>query len=350
MKRAAVAGAAVLALAGCQAGYYAHLARGQYDLLSRRQPIEALLAQPGTDAALKTKLERALDARRFAVDVLGLPDNGSYRSYADLQRPYALWNVFATAEFSMAAHEWCYPLTGCLAYRGYYRLEAAQAELAALKQAGLDAHLGGVAAYSTLGWFDDPVLNTILLSDEMLVGTIFHELAHQQRFVKGDTAFNESLATFVERAGLREYYRDEPVRLERLALRQQRDREFVGLMLAARQRLEQVYASGRPPPDMRAAKAQEFERLKREYAEAKRRWGGDNAYDGWLDGDLNNARLLPFGLYHEWLPAFAQLFERSGRQWPAFHREVAVLADADAPERRRRLEALAAGAPATAAD
>lgn len=339
MRRAAV-GAALLALAGCQAGYYAHLAGGQFELISRRQPIEQLLARPDTDPALKIKLERALDARRFASESLDLPDNGSYRKYADLGRPYALWNVFATPELSLTPHEWCYPFAGCLAYRGFYALERAQAEQDALRAAGLDAHIGGVSAYSTLGWFDDPVLNTILVSDEALVGTIFHELAHQQRFVAGDTGFNESLATFIEHEGLRQYYRDEPERLERLARRQRRDREFVGLMLAARQRLEQVYRSSLPAAEMRVRKAQEFERLKAEYAAARERWGGDGAYDGWLQGELNNARLLPFGLYHQWVPAFAALFQRCGRQWPEFHREVAALAEAEAAERQRRLEGL----------
>lgn len=338
--RLAVAGAALLALAGCQAGYYAQLVRGQYELITRRQPIADLLARPDTDAGLKLKLERALDARRFASETLALPDNGSYRLYADLRRPYALWNVFATPEFSMAAREWCYPLAGCMAYRGYYAVEAARAEVEALRKAGLDAHLGGVSAYSTLGWFDDPVLNTILVTDEMLVGTIFHELAHQQRFVKGDTGFNESLATFVEQEGMRQYYRDEPARLDRLAQRQRRDREFVALMLAARRRLEQLYALPLPADQMRARKHEEFERLRLEYAEAKRGWGGDGAYDGWLQGELNNARLLPFGLYHEWVPAFAELFRRCGRDWPAFHREVAALAAADPRERRLRLEGL----------
>jgi predicted aminopeptidase len=340
MRRLAAAGVAVLALAGCQASYYAQLARGQYELIMRREPIADLLARPETDAALKLKLERALDARRFASEVLALPENGSYRLYADLKRPYALWNVFATPEFSMAAREWCYPFAGCMAYRGYYAAEAARAEVEALRGAGLDAHIGGVSAYSTLGWFDDPVLNTIMVTDEMLVGTIFHELAHQQRFVKGDTGFNESLATFIEHEGLRQYYRDEPARLDRLAQRQRRDREFVGLMLATRHRLEQLYALSLPADEMRARKRTEFERLKVEYAEAKRGWGGDGAYDGWLQGEMNNARLLPFGLYHEWVPAFAELFRRSGRRWPEFHREVAALAAVDVAERRVRLEGL----------
>jgi len=329
---------AALGIAGCQAGYYAQLIHGQYELLSRREPIADVLARPDADAALKARLERALDARAFASSALALPDNGSYRQYADLQRPYALWNVFATPEFAMAPHEWCYLFMGCLAYRGYYGLEAARAAADALRAEGLDVHVGGVPAYSTLGWFDDPVLNTILASDESLVGTIFHELAHQRRYVGGDTAFNESFATFVEQEGLRQYYRDEPARLERLGRRQRRDREFIGLMLESRQRLERIYGSALPADDMRRLKTEEFERLRRAYAEAKVGWDGDSAYDFWLAGELNNARLLPFGLYHQWVPAFAALFERAGRQWPAFLREVDALAAADAAQRKAQLE------------
>ena len=331
---------AALGIAGCQAGYYAHLVQGQYDLLSRREPIARVLARPDTDARLKLRLERALDARAFASRELLLPDNGSYRQYADLQRPYALWNVFATPEFSMAPREWCYVFAGCFAYRGYYVLEEARAEAEALRAAGFDAHVGGVPAYSTLGWFDDPILNTVLATEESLVGTMFHELAHQHFHVRDDTAFNESFATFVEHEGLRQYFRDEPARLEALTRRQRRDREFVGLVLAARNRLAQVYAEGLAPDEMRSRKAQEFERLRREYAAAKIAWGGDDAYDGWMAGELNNARLLPFGLYHQWLPSFAALFARSDRQWATFYREVDALADIDPPERKRRLEEL----------
>jgi predicted aminopeptidase len=335
---------AALSLAGCQAGYYAQLVRGQYDLLSRREPIAQLLARPDTDAALKVRLLRAQDARRFASAQLGLPDNGSYRAYTDLGRSYAMWNVFATPEFSMAPHQWCYLFAGCMAYRGFYAADAAKQEAAALRAAGLETHIGGVPAYSTLGWFDDPILNTFMATDEALIGTIFHELAHQRLYVTGDTAFNESMATFVEHEGLRQYYRDEPERLDRFAQRERRDREFVALILAARGRLEQLYREQLAPEAMRERKAAEFERLRRDYADAKKRWG-DNAYDGWFAGELNNARLLPFGLYHQWVPAFAELYRRSDRQWPEFHRAVAELAALKGPERTQRLQELAQAPP-----
>ena len=206
-------GVAVVALtallSGCQVGYYAHLLRGELDLLSRRQSIEGLLAAPQTDAALKPRLALALEARRFASRELRLPDNGSYTQYADLGRPYALWNVYASPEFALAGHEWCYPLLGCMEYRGFYDRERAEAEATRLRGQGLDVAVAGVPAYSTLGWFDDPVLNTLLRGpDDWLAGTVFHELAHQQLFAKGDTSFNESFASFVEEEGLRrDHYR-----------------------------------------------------------------------------------------------------------------------------------------------
>jgi predicted aminopeptidase len=333
----------VLGLAGCQAGYYAHLARGQFELLSRREPIEQVIERENLDATVKHRLQRAVNAREFATRHLGLPDNGSYRQYADLQRPYAAWNVFATPALSLAPREWCYPFMGCMAYRGYYDVERAKAEADALRAAGFDVHVGGVPAYSTLGWFADPVLNTILGSEEGVVGTIFHELAHQRQFVKGDSAFNESFATFIEHEGLRQYYRDEPERLERLARRQRRDREFVGLMLTTRARLVALYGQKLSPEEMGLRKTEEIARLRQEYEVAKEKWG-DNAYDGWMSGEINNARLLPFGLYHAWEPAFATLYQRAGRDWPTFYRAVATIAETAPAERRRRMEALSVDA------
>lgn len=339
MRRFALALAA-LGLAGCQAGYYSHLLRGQYELMSRREPIERVVARPGVDAQLKARLERALDARRFASEVLRLPDNGSYRQYADLKRPYALWNVFATPEFSLAPREWCYWLAGCFAYRGYYDLEAARAAAAALAEQGDDVHVAGVPAYSTLGWFDDPLLNTVLATEDGMAATLFHELAHQQVFVRGDTAFNESFATFVEEEGLRRYLAGLPALAASAQRRQRRAREFVALMLRARAELERLYASGLPASELRAPKADAFVQLRETYAAWKRSGDGDDAYDGWMAGELNNAMLAPFGLYHEWVPSFAALFARAGGDWPAFYRAVEALAREKPDARRARLEAL----------
>lgn len=329
-----------LLVAGCQAGYYAHLMKGQYDLLSRREPIDELVARPDTDPVLRKRLQRALDARRFASRELKLPDNGSYTSYADLGRPYAVWNVFATPELSLQAHEWCYPFLGCLAYRGYYDPERAKRDAAQLREEGMDVLVSGVAAYSTLGWFDDPVLNTIGGTDDDLAGTIFHELAHQVEFAGGDTAFNESFATFVEQEGLRQYLKAAPELVTAARLRQQRETGFITLMLATRARLEAVYASSAPDEQKRERKRAEFERLRRDYEELKEGWGGDGRFDGWMSGEPNNARLLPFGLYQAWIPAFEALFRQQGGDWQKFYGKVKELAKLDEAERHRRLAAL----------
>jgi predicted aminopeptidase len=326
-----------LLLCGCSTlDYYAHLGQGQWQLLHARKPVERLLADPATDPKLAERLRLSQTARDFASAHLHLPDNRSYRLYADLHRSFVVWNVFATPEFSLDPKLHCFPIAGCVAYRGYYQQGRARGAAALLRQQGLDTYIGGVEAYSTLGWFDDPLLSSMLRwSDERLVAVIFHELAHQQYYLAGDTAFNESFATFVEREGLRQWH---VARGETPPASDDRQRQqFVELVLASRERLRQLYASGLPEQDMRAAKRAEFERLRRDYrALRQREWGGQGRFDAWIDSPLNNAKLLPFGLYDQWVPAFAALLEREGRDWPAFYKAVAQLGEL--PEAKRLAE------------
>lgn len=310
------------ALSGC---HLSHLTAGQYDLLSRRQPIADVLADANTRADLRRQLERVLEARAFAVRALHLPDNDSYRDYADLERPYAVWNVFATPEFSMTGKTWCYPFSGCVAYRGYFDEARARADAEDLKAEGWDVHVGGVPAYSTLGWFDDPVLSTMLSwDDDRLVETLFHELAHQQLYVEGDTAFNESFASFVGEEGLRQYRaaRGEPPPDTQAASREDR---FLQLLLAARARLEAIYAQPLNHEAMRAAKQAEFVRLRADYAGLKKDWNGYAGYDGWFVGELNNAKLLPIGLYNQRVPEFTALFREAGDDWRLFYEKAKML-------------------------
>ena len=332
-----------LALTGCQAGYYTHLLGGQYDLLSRRVPITDLLADQNTAPELRQRLTGALDARAFAVRVLKLPDNDSYTLYADLDRSYAVWNVFAAPEFSLTPVEWCYGLVGCLSYRGYYEEVLAREEAARLAAQGHDVYVGGVPAYSTLGWFDDPVLNTMLHgNDDQLAGTIFHELAHQQLFAKGDTAFNESFASFVEEQGLRAYLSDFPDRSRRLQSQHEQEAQFVALMIETRSRLAALYTGGKPTSEMRPRKLEAIAQLRVQYAALREQWGGDGRYDGWMMGAINNARLLPFGLYHQWVPAFSVLFQDNGGDWSRFYQAVEALSDLEPVAREQGLKALAA--------
>jgi len=337
--------AATLLLSGCSTlDYYSHLAGGLLQLLQAREPIAELLENPAADPELKQRLALAQQARTFASAALGLPENHSYRLYADIQRPFVLWNVFATPEFSLSPKLHCFPIAGCVAYRGFYSQGRARGAAALLKQQGLDTYQAGIEAYSTLGWFDDPILNTMLRwSDERLVAVIFHELAHQQLYVADDTAFNESFASFVEQQGLRQWRTEQNLPTQDPQGEQQRA-QFSALVLASRARLEQLYRSGVPAEQMRVGKQAEFARLRQQYAELREReWGGVGRYDGWINAPLNNAKLLPFGLYDQWVPAFAALFEQAGRNWPRFYQRAAALGELPEIERQQALAELSGG-------
>jgi predicted aminopeptidase len=333
---------AALLLGGCGTlDYYGQLARGQLALLRARVPVEALLSDPQIDPPLRQRLTLAQQARHFASAELGLPDNRSYRLYADVRRPYVVWNLFATAEFSVKPELHCFPIAGCVAYRGFFSQGRARGAAALRSQQGQDTYIGGVEAYSTLGWFDDPILNTMLgWSDERLVAVIFHELAHQQLYVRDDTAFNESFATFVEREGGRQWRaaRGLPA-ADPQGIRQRE--QLTELVLACRERLQRLYASGLSEEQMRAAKQAEFERLRRDYRALRdRQWGGVGRYDAWIEAPLNNAKLLPFGLYDRWVPAFARLFREVESDWPSFYRRAAALGRLPSEARSKALQAL----------
>ncbi|WP_183166219.1 aminopeptidase [Azomonas macrocytogenes] len=330
----------VLLLSGC-ASYYGQLASGQLSLLQSRQSIDTLIGDPGQDAELRQRLALLLKARAFASSNLGLPDNASYRQYADIQRSYVVWNVFATPEFSVEPLQHCFPIAGCVAYRGYFHQSAARATAAELSLTGLDTLVAGVDAYSTLGWFADPVLSSMLRrNDEQLAALVFHELAHQRLYLPGDTAFNESYASFVEQEGLREWQALRGLPPPR-AERERAYRQLVELVLATRERLRVLYASGQPEAIMRTNKQAEFMRLRQAYHRLRERdWKGQGYFDHWINQPLNNATLLPFGLYDGWTPAFARLFEQSGRNWPEFHAAVEKLAQLTDSERNRQLQAL----------
>lgn len=331
-----------LLLSGCSSlGYYGQLAEGQWQLLRARQPVERLLDDPGTSAPLRQRLAQAEQARVFASEQLKLPDNRSYRVYADIGRPYVVWNVFATPELSLQPVTHCFPVAGCVAYRGYYRQGAARGAAALMRQQGLDTYLGGVEAYSTLGWFDDPILSSMVgWGDERLAALIFHELAHQRFYVKDDTEFNESFASFVEQEGSRQWRMARglaPIRDDALRQREQ----FTRLVLDSRERLQAIYAGPRDDAGKRAAKQAEFERLRQAYRQLRDgQWGGDRRYDAWMYGPMSNAKLLPFGLYDQWVPAFAALFGQVGGDWALFYQRVEALGRLPAEQRKAELARL----------
>jgi predicted aminopeptidase len=346
--RIAFAGSSGALLTACSSiDYFAHLAKGQYGVLSARRPVAEVLADPAADPKLKARLELAQQARVYASDKLDLPRNGSYTLYADVGRPFVAWNVFATAEFSLKPVTHCFLIAGCVGYRGYFDKVRAEAEEKELQGQGDETYIGGVPAYSTLGWFDDPILNTMMRwDDDTLDSSIFHELAHQKLYVKNDTAFNESFATFVQQEGLRQWraMRGLP---PGDSVNQRRQDDFTQLVLDARERLEKVYASGLPPEPMRAAKLAEIERLRTEYRSLRdTQWQGYKGYDAWMDAPINNAKLLPFGLYHKWVPAFAAVFAQQGNDWPKFYAAAKALSRMEPEARTAELERLGA-APAT---
>ncbi|MFT3791099.1 MAG: aminopeptidase [Rudaea sp.] len=337
---------AILTSACSTLRYYAHVAHGQAQLVTQRKPVDAVIADPATDARLAARLRLAREARRFASARLGLPDNRSYTSYVDLHRPYVVWNVFAAPRYSVDPILHCFPIAGCVPYRGWFDEVMAKAEAARLEARGDDVYVGGVAAYSTLGRFADPILSTMLRwDDDELIGTIFHELAHQLIYVKDDTAFNESFANFVHDEGLREWHaaRADDARDER---NRQADDEFARLALDLRERLRKLYAGTLDRAAMEAAKQNEIADFRRRYAQWRdAHWPGDHRYDALVAAPINNASLLPFGLYDEWMPAFAALFAQAGRDWPAFHARVRRLARMQKTAREESLRA-AAGAAA----
>ena len=327
-------------LNGCSsAAYYAQLADGQWQLLKAREPVAKVIADPQQPTALRQHLANAQAARTFASEHLHLPDNQSYRLYADLKRPYVVWNVFATPEFSLSPVTHCFPVAGCVAYRGYYSQGAARGEAALQRQQGKDVFVSGVEAYSTLGWFDDPILSSMLTwGDERLATLIFHELAHQRVYVKDDTEFNESFASFVEREGTRQWRDHQGLPPSGREGVQQRE-QFIELVLHTRKRLQALYEQPLPADEMRQRKAQEFERMRSQYRQLRaQQWAGNNRFDGWINAPMNNAKLLPFGLYDQWVPAFAALFESVGGDWPTFYLAVEQLGKLPREQRKAALE------------
>jgi predicted aminopeptidase len=300
--RALTAAAAAATLSGC---YLSQAAAGQGEVLARSRPIPEVVADPATPAAVRARLDLAVEAREFAVRELGLPDARSYRRYADLGRDYAVWNVVAAPEFSVQPRQWCFPVAGCVAYRGYFEETQARAAAQRLAARGDDVTVGGVATYSTLGHLPDPLFNTMLgWRDTRLVGTIFHELAHERLYVAGDSEFSEAFASVVEQEGVRRWLlvRGEAAELERFLAGLAREAEFAALLRAARERLQRLYASDLPAARMAVGKQREFGRLKFEYTLLRARWGGYAGYDAWFARTLNNAHLAAVATYHDCVP------------------------------------------------
>lgn len=336
--RVIVATAAGMTVSGC---YYMQAARGQFEVMRRQEPIAEVLSASETPAELADRLRLVEDARRFSIDELGLPDNDSYRSYADLERDYVVWNVMAAPEFSLQPKTWCYPIVGCVGYRGYFSAASAERKAGQLKKTGYDVALGGVAAYSTLGRFSDPILNTMMHWEDIdLIATMFHELAHQLLYIRDDSGFNESFATAVEEFGVDRWLTSHAKSEELDEYRERRKLRSATMTIIdeARTDLDQIYGASMAVEQKRALKKQRLGGLANDVRALYDRAGREPA--AWLDDDLNNARLASMTLYHGRLPAFRALLSRCDNDLQCFYGEARALAELEPAKRAAQLDNL----------
>jgi len=317
--------------------------KGHMGLMSRAQPIDEILNSKDQPDIILSQLETVVRLRRFAVDTLHLPDNGSYHEYADLERPYAVWNLTAAPEFSLELKQWCFPVVGCVTYRGYFDENSARGMAEELSTRGFDVDVYGVEAYSTLNWFDDPVLNTFLQNDEIhLAGLLFHELAHQVVFVPDATTFNESFAKTVEIEGLRRWFLSQESHelWQECLQREKRSADFQDYLSNIRTELQTVYTSGLGDEEKRLAKNQIISSGYENYARLKEEWGGYAGYDRWMEKGLNNARLSSAAAYHDLVSAFQALMQSVDYDLPAFYAEVRELGSLPKDTRQVKLKSL----------
>jgi predicted aminopeptidase len=349
------------AVSGCHTlGFYGQALKGQYQILAHERSIPKLMADTNTPAQLKGRFELLEQLRAFAASQLKLPVDNHYGKYVDLHRPYVVWNVEAAPEFSLEAKTWWYPLVGSLEYRGYFSKPGATNYADYLDRKGYDVSVGGVEAYSTLGWFKDPVLNTFIFEpDTDLAEIIFHELGHQRVFARGDTDFNEAFATSVSQEATRRWLQSkgDTASLEQYQAHLRRNSQFVHLVQTTRTHLEALYgdertedgklhAGARKPdttsPVLRERKQQILDDMKRDFARLKADWGGDTEFDAWLERPLNNAHLNSVATYYDLVPAFEELLARNGGDLEKFYQAAERLSKESRTERNEELRELAA--------
>ncbi len=331
--RLAIASLLLASLSGC---YVLQAARGEVGVLEKRRPITQVIEDPKTPQQVRSTLEEVRDARDFASRVLYLPDNRSYRTYSDIGRPYVVWNVVAAPEFSLVPKYWCFPVVGCVAYRGYFSERKAREYAARLKVDGFDVSVGGVPAYSTLGRFADPVLNTMLPYGNIeLAGIIFHELTHQLLYVPGDASFNEAFAVTMEHEGVRRWLLSQgrTAELERYQALNAFELEYVGLFRRYRTELEKLYSSGEPAPVMRERKRAVFAALASDMSKLAARSKGLVPYQDWVDQGLNNADLVSVATYYDCMPGFERMLQEDGGDLRRFYSDVRDLARKPKAER-----------------
>lgn len=345
MRRLILLCIALLTLSSCiELDYYLQSMTGHLEVMRKRQSIQDLLTSKDTSVPLQQRLEQIEEIRDFASQTLQLPENDSYRSYVDLDRPYVVWNVVATPEYSLEPLQWCFPVVGCVDYRGYFDQKKAEKFAASLPDDQFDTIIVGVPAYSTLNWFDDPVLSTFsnwpLPSVAKL---IFHELAHQKLYVPDDTTFNESFATAVAQVGIDLWLKKKnvPQLTQSYAVYSQRQEQFNLLLLQTRHELQTLYSSELPLTQKHQVKLNIFDQMRQSYQQLRQSWDGYSGYDAWFS-QLNNARFASLNNYHRWVPAFLLAMQQEHADWDSFYRRCRAIAILPQAQRHQLLDRLAA--------
>ena len=335
-----------ISVSGCSSiEYYWQAVNGNFEILDRQKPIGEILTEPDLDTELRVLLMQMQQARKFASDELSLPENDSYHEYADIGRDYVIWNVIATKEFSVAPQAWCFPFAGCINYRGYFSKSDAEDFADQLRLEGKDVYVAGARAYSTLGWFDDPLLNTMLYGDEsMRVDVLFHELAHQILYIKNDTGFNEAFATAVAQEGVRRWFlhNSNTSAYEQYLEAQQHRAEFNHLLKKTRSDLKELYNQSDDPTSMREEKQRIFLKLKTDYAVLKHNWNNDSRFDAWMAQPLNNAHLALVATYHELVPSFLIYLQNNDGDLQLFYNQMEQLSRLPITERLEKLKMVSA--------
>lgn len=318
-------------VSGCSSfGYYLDLMEGHNELVNQRQPVSELIEKKSTTPKLRSLLKNSQKIREFASNTLYLPENGSYRYYADIQRRYVVWSVVAAKELSLEPKKWCFLFVGCLSYRGYFSKKDAADYADELKNKGYDVHVAGAKAYSTLGWFDDPLLNTMMYKSEARrAGIIFHELAHQLIYIENDSAFNEAFATVVEQEGVKRwlYANGKEHEYGNYLAEIKRDAQINTLLLTAKSRLAQVYNTKISDTEKRKVKKDIFSDVQKQYVELKKNWidKNKNAYDSWMKQRLNNSHLLLIATYYDLVPVFKEILKEEKNNLERFYAKVKEL-------------------------
>ena len=335
-----------LCLPGCESSrYYYQVAEGHIKIMAAREPIQHLIDNDTLPAKETKQLKRVMELRSYAETELQLPVDDHYSEYVDLKRPHVVWNVIAAPEFSMTPQKWCFPIAGCVNYKGYFSETDAKGYASQLESENLDTYVGGVAAYSTLGWFDDPVLNTFLFrGDASLAGLLFHELSHKLLYIKGDSVFNESFATTVEIEGLMRWLKTQSKDelLAKHLTRKKRHQQFIDLILQHRQLRITLYKSEIEDEEKRLKKQALISTLREEYQQLKEQtWGGYSGYDKWFEGPLNNAQLSTIATYNALVAGLQGLLEQNNHDLSAFYQQCKKLVDMDKKSRHAYLKGIA---------